>query len=49
MRDAVSELEDNGVSFVSDEDRKGLLNWWVRDIEKNQTLGEQMQLCEERD
>lgn len=49
MHDAVSHMERTGVTFTSHADRKGLLNWWVRDLDKHHTFGEQVQLCEERD
>ncbi|MEQ9465445.1 MAG: VOC family protein [Haliea sp.] len=49
MEDAVRDMERKGVRFTSDMDRKGLLNWWVRDLGTDHALGEQIQLCEERD
>jgi methylmalonyl-CoA/ethylmalonyl-CoA epimerase len=49
MEDAVLEMERKGITFTSRKDRKGLLNWWVRDLDKDDTFGEQIQLCEERD
>lgn len=48
MEAAVSQLNRKGISFTSKNDRKGLVNWWVRDIDKTFTSGEQLQLCEER-
>ncbi|MEQ8801532.1 MAG: VOC family protein [Haliea sp.] len=49
MEDAVRDMEREGVTFTSESDRKGLLNWWVRDLKENHTFGAQLQLCEERD
>lgn len=49
MTQAVNQLADDGLSVTSDADRKGLLNWWVRDLDIENTFGAQIQLCEERD
>lgn len=49
MDRAVERLEDNGLRMSNDTDRKGLLNWWVRDLDMTDTFGAQIQLCEERD
>jgi len=48
MEDAISDLDSKGISFTTNSDQKGLSNWWVRDIDKKATSGEQLQLCEER-
>ena len=49
MDNAVAEMAASGLSFTSDNDRQGLLNWQVRDLDPAQTLSVQVQLCEERD
>lgn len=49
MEGAVRDMQSKGLTFTSDTDRKGLLNWWVRDLGRDHALGEQIQLCEERD
>ena len=46
---AIAQLTKAGISPTSETDRKGLLNWWVRDLKIENTLGAQIQLCEERD
>jgi len=45
----IDELTKEGILPTSSSDRKGLLNWWVRDLEMDKTFGAQIQLCEERD
>ena len=49
MEATAADLKNKGLSFTSDGDRKGLMNWQVRDLEKACTFGAQIQLCEERD
>ena len=49
MARAVEELAEQGMDTTSDEDRKGLLDWWVRDLDMSRTHGAQLQLCEERE
>lgn len=49
MNVAISQMEDKGLSFTKGADRKGLANWWVRDLDKTHTHDVQVQLCEERD
>lgn len=48
MGKSVRELSNKGIKFTSKSERKGLMNWWVQDLEKDDTSGEQLQLCEER-
>ena len=49
MEKSVSEFESKGLAFTDASDRKGLLNWWIRDLKKNNSTSPQIQLCEERD
>ncbi|WP_018403854.1 VOC family protein [Marinobacter gelidimuriae] len=48
MESSLSDLANAGLEPTRDTDRKGLLNWWVRDLDTDQTFGAQIQLCEER-
>ena len=48
MESAVTELAERGIDTTSNTDRKGLLDWWVRDLDMSMTHGAQLQLCEER-
>lgn len=49
MRAAVERVEAEGLVVTSESDRKGLLDWWVRDLSMDETFGAQMQFCEERE
>jgi len=49
MHSVITQLMQAGISPTSETDRKGLLNWWVRDLNIENTLGAHLQLCEERD
>lgn len=49
MERSVTAIEARGLEFADSADRKGLLNWWVRDLEKRNASEMQIQLCEERD
>ena len=49
MEKTVESLSESGINTTSETDRKGLLNWWVRDIDLKETFGAQLQMCEERD
>jgi methylmalonyl-CoA/ethylmalonyl-CoA epimerase len=48
MDKSLGDLAKAGLLPTADTDRKGLLNWWVRDLNAEQTCGVQIQLCEER-
>ena len=48
LASSVALLESRGVSFAGKGERKGLLNWWVRDLDPGASRGVQLQLCEER-
>jgi len=48
MAGAVLEIKSRGLEFADSSDRKGLLNWWVRDLEKQNVSVVQIQICEER-
>ena len=43
----VDRLHQHGISCTDNSNRKGLLNWWVRDINTSATGGVQLQLCQE--
>ncbi len=49
LASSVALLESRGVSFAGTGERKGLLNWSVRDLEPGPSPGVQLQLCEERE
>lgn len=49
IHETIDELAKEGILPTSSLDRKGLLNWWVRDLKLDATFGAQIQLCEERD
>jgi methylmalonyl-CoA/ethylmalonyl-CoA epimerase len=49
INETIDELSKEGILPTSSIDRKGLLNWWVRDLKIDKTFGTQIQFCEERD
>jgi methylmalonyl-CoA/ethylmalonyl-CoA epimerase len=49
LASSVALLEGRGVAFADSGERKGLLDWWVRDLQPDATHGVQLQLCEERE
>jgi methylmalonyl-CoA/ethylmalonyl-CoA epimerase len=49
IKETIDELAKEGILPTTSIDRKGLLNWWVRDLSIDKTFGTQIQLCEERD